>query len=338
LTFSEQLDQWSGSNVTITSNTSQSPDGSQNADNVNITATSGFWRKINLTLVNSTSYTASVFVKKSATTGTKTFRFYYNNVAAAPNDGEWVCVVDLTNITATTFAGGTVGTGRPTILSTKIIGYGNEWYRVEVAFTVGSGAGNSSSTLGFLANGEVIDFNAWGAQLESGTYATTYIPTSTAAVTRLADTCSLTGASSIIGQTEGTLFVDVDNNESETAAFVSLSNASASVNNHIWIGQVGTNIALFVRSGGTYSILASSITSALGVKKIALAYGASFARLYVNGTQVFDSTAAVIPSGMDKIEVNNLNTSIDVGRVSLAQSALYTTRLSNSELQALTTL
>jgi hypothetical protein len=132
--------------------------------------------------------------------------------------------------------------------------------------------------------------------------------------------------------------VDVDNNESETAVFISLSNASASVNNHIWLGQVGTNIALFVRSGGTYSILASSITSVTGVKKIALAYGASFARIYVNGTQVFDSTAAVIPSGMDKIEVNNLNTSIDVGRVSLAQAALYTTRLSNSELQSLTTL
>jgi hypothetical protein len=191
-----------------------------------------------------------------------------------------------------------------------------------------------------ITNGAAYDFTIRIAapQMELGAYATTFIPTTTAAVTRLADTCSVTGASSIIGQTEGTLFVDVDNNESETAVFISLSNASASVNNHIWLGQVGTNIALFVRSGGTYSILASSITSVTGVKKIALAYGASFARIYVNGTQVFDSTAAVIPSGMDKIEVNNLNTSIDVGRVSLAQAALYTTRLSNSELQSLTTL
>jgi hypothetical protein len=191
---------------------------------------------------------------------------------------------------------------------------------------------------GILTIGETYDFTIRIAapQMELGAYATTFIPTTTAAVTRLADAASKTGVSSLIGQTQGTLFVDVDNPESETAAFVSLSNASASVNNHIWIGQVGTNIALFVRSSGTYSILASSITSALGVKKIALAYGASFARLYVNGTQVFDSTAAVIPSGMDKIEVNNLNTSIDVGRVSLAQAALFPTRLTNAQLVDLT--
>jgi hypothetical protein len=44
------------------------------------------------------------------------------------------------------------------------------------------------------------------AQLEGGTYPTSIIPTTTAAVTRLADACSKTGISSLIGQTEGTLY------------------------------------------------------------------------------------------------------------------------------------
>jgi hypothetical protein len=175
-------------------------------------------------------------------------------------------------------------------------------------------------------------------QMELGAYATTWVPTTTTAVTRIADVANKTGVSSLIGQTEGTLFCEVDNNESETSAFISLSNAAASVSSHIWLGQFGTNIALFVRSGGVYSIVASTITSVTGVKKIALAYGTSFARVYVNGTQVFDSTAAVIPSSMNKIEVNNLNTSIDIGRVSVLQAALFPVRLDNATLAALTTL
>jgi hypothetical protein len=48
----------------------------------------------------------------------------------------------------------------------------------------------------------------YGAQLEAGAYATSYIPTLGAAVTRGLDACSKTGISSLIGQTEGTLFVE----------------------------------------------------------------------------------------------------------------------------------
>jgi len=189
---SEELNLWGKSNVTITSNTSQSPDGYENADNVNITATNGYCRRSSLTFANSTSYAASVFVKKSATTGTKTFKFYYNNNAGSPNNAVWTCVVDLTNITATTNASGTAVTGAPTILSTKLVDYGNDWYRVEVSFTTGSGAGNSISEIGLQANGVVVDFNAWGAQVELGSFPTSYIPTSGTAVTRVADSASVT--------------------------------------------------------------------------------------------------------------------------------------------------
>ena len=104
--YSEQFDNglWNKSNVTVTPNTTISPDGTTTADNVNITTTNGFLRRTSLTFANSTSYTISIFVKKSATTGTKNFRFYYTN---GVNSG-LACTVDLTNITATTTTNGII--------------------------------------------------------------------------------------------------------------------------------------------------------------------------------------------------------------------------------------
>jgi hypothetical protein len=49
----------------------------------------------------------------------------------------------------------------------------------------------------------------WGSQLEVGSNATSYIPTTTTAVTRVADVASKTGISDLIGQTEGTIFFDL---------------------------------------------------------------------------------------------------------------------------------
>ena len=51
-------------------------------------------------------------------------------------------------------------------------------------------------------------FYIYGAQLEQGSYATSYIPTQGSAVTRLADSCSQTTPDGVIGQTEGTMYAE----------------------------------------------------------------------------------------------------------------------------------
>jgi hypothetical protein len=180
LTYSEQFDNanWGGFAVSVTADTSISPSGLLNADTINITSSSGYRRQLVGTL-NSSNYTFSAYVKKSANTGTNLFQLYYNNNTVPPNNGQFGAVIDLTNLTITTTPGGTITTGRPTIISSNLTSVGNGWYRAEISFTTGTAAGSTISEIGFQSNGTTAEFLAWGAQLVEGTAALDYLPTTT---------------------------------------------------------------------------------------------------------------------------------------------------------------
>lgn len=337
---SEEFDNayWNKSNITVTPNTAISPDGTTTADNVNITATNGFLRRSSLTFANSTSYTISIFVKKSATTGTKNFRFYYNNNASAPINSSFTCLVDLTNITATTTASGTIP---PTILSTRLVNYGNNWYRVEVAFTTSSGGGNSISEIGLQppSGGPIVDFDAWGAQLEAAANATSYIPTTTATVTRNADVISKTGISSLIGQTEGTLYAEINITTFNNGVFFTINDGTSA--NRIQMYKFTDNKIYCDRISATQSVVTSLSSSALsvGTYKVAFAYQSGNSYLYINGTQVGATSAATFTFGsMGKVNIGSRfdDTSTFNDRIELA--TLFPTRLTNAQLATLTTL
>jgi hypothetical protein len=179
-TYSEQFDNanWSGVDVSVTADTSISPSGLLNADTINITSSSGYRRNFVSTL-NSSNYTFSAYVKKSANTGTNLFRLYYNNNIVPPNNGEFRAVIDLTNLTITTTPTGTITTGRPTIISSNLTSVGNGWYRAEISFTTGTAAASTGSEFGFQSNGTTAEFLAWGAQFVEGTNALPYQQTAT---------------------------------------------------------------------------------------------------------------------------------------------------------------
>ena len=324
---------WNKSNVTVTANTTTAPDNTTTADNVNITTTNGFLRRTGLTFANSTSYTISIFVKKSATTGTKNFRFFYGNNAA--NTSGLTCTVDLTNITATTTTNGTVP---PTILSTKLVNYVNNWYRVEVAFTTNALGGSSNSEIGLQppSGGPVVDFDAWGAQVELGSTATSYIPTVAATVTRNADVISKTGISSLIGQTEGTIFVEANlTANTNERRIVVVSDGTETKRIMFW--TLGTT--LYANFNG---VLVTIGTFPIGTAKMALAYtiGASSTTysIKVNNNTLITGTAAAAPSSLSVIYLGtNTNSLLQLNdRIELA--TLFPTRLTNAQLATLTTL
>jgi hypothetical protein len=187
----------------------------------------------------------------------------------------------------------------------------------------------------------------WGAQLETGSVATSYIPTTTAAVTRNADAISVTGAvSGCIGQSEGTVYVEVDYRNVANITMLSVQTASI-VSGVVRIETNGNELRCHVRDvSGTIRMdqIITSPTLSTGINKIAVGYSSAASGLCIalNGTVVFTATtAAAFTINPDRIllgsrEVSGNSQLFFNNRIRAA--ALYTTRLTNAELAALTTL
>jgi hypothetical protein len=195
-----------------------------------------------------------------------------------------------------------------------------------------------------LTNGATYDFTIRIAapQMELGAYATTFIPTTTAAVTRLQDTASKTGVSSLIGQTEGTIFAEVYISQLQGAVARTLIDIG-STNNRIFVGFTGeasNTIRLQIdTSVSTVRVDFRAVIASIGTIKVAAAYKNGDCALYVNGvagTQIVNTsfsftTLASLVLGQTISGTAFLNDSI-------AQAALFPTRLTNAQLAQLTTL
>lgn len=283
---------WLKTSTTVTANSSISPSGVSDSDTLNITTSSGFIRQTG-NIASATNYTYSAYVKKSANTANNLFRLYYNNNIGSPNNGEFRAVVDLTNLTITTTPLGTLTTGRPTILSSTLTDVGNGWYRASVAFTTGTLAGNTSAEIGFQANTTAVEFLAWGAQLEAGAYATSFIPTTTASVTRNADSITRNNifTNGLITAAGGTWFVELKNNRVYTrdssANGLSLNSVSGG-NFQIRAGAASARILILKTDLGVNSIIYTTLTDTV---KIAIKWNGSTADVFVNGVKVVSATA-----------------------------------------------
>jgi hypothetical protein len=187
---------WSAVNSTVSVNTATSPNGLVTADKliVNLLSVAGRLSQ-NTTLTG--SHTFSAFLKASE------WSWAFITPSAAVG-GVWF---NLSNGTIGTQQAGCVG---------SIVSYGNGWYRCSVTLT---GTGVASTTRITPTNADntntagdgVSGIFAWGAQLETGAFPTSYIPTTTASVVRSADVCSITGSdfTSFYNQSEGTLFANI---------------------------------------------------------------------------------------------------------------------------------
>ena len=230
----------------------------------------------------------------------------------------------------------------------RIENYGNGWYRlISQPLTLAAGdlvggmifeLANTSGSVSFAASGALnLTTYTWGAQFEAGSIATSYIPTTTAAVTRNADVISVSGAvSGSIGQTEGTMYCEFEaTNDASTRRLLTLSDGNQL--NRIMIYY--TSSAWRAQIQGT-SISLGNFTS--GYHKIAFAYqqngvsGNLFAS--IDGGAVVSGTSATFPTSLNMVNLGKIedtgSSSFLNGRIRAA--ALYTTRLTNDELQALT--
>jgi hypothetical protein len=329
LSYSEEFDNaaWGKSAMTVSTGTTAlftAPDGTTNADK--IIATSGnVAHNINRSGIASAAYTFSVFAKA----GEESVISLWLRGASVRAEFNLVSGT-VSNITTT---------------SARIENYGNGWYRCTV---YDSTAGTTAHVYGrngaaYAGNGSD-GFYLWGAQLETGSVATSYIPTTTGSVTRNADVISVSGAvSGCIGQTEGTIYAEVDLRASASSSARRIVNMRVDGNNllSLEIPTAGTSIEFSAVSGGS-SVTATATGITTGIYKIAVGYNsaASGTVLYVNGT-LRDTKTIAIPNL--SAAVFGLGVRADGSAGSqfndrIRAAALYTTRLTNAELQSLTTL
>jgi hypothetical protein len=181
----------------------------------------------------------------------------------------------------------------------------------------------------------------WGAQYEAGTVPTSYIPTTTAAITRAADVINKTGVSSLIGQTEGTIYAEVDLRNTSSGKRIFLL-SDGTTQNEIRVTSSATNagdLQFAVRLAGTLIVNAFSPTNVYsnGVFKIAAVYKSTDYALYVNGLQVLTSNAAGSIPACNRVDIGSQLGTSNFLNDRIRAAAAYPNRLSNTELIALTT-
>ena len=330
---------WTKTNATVTANTTTAPDGTSTADILVENSTSNVVFGVRATprpsgLTLTTTYSVSFFAKKI----TRNF-CYYDDFNGFQNPIVQVFFNLQTGLVGNTSAG---------VLNPKMENYGNGWYRCSFQF-VASGAtptqidyriASATTDNGFTYTG-VIGQQAiaiWGAQFEAGSNATSYIPTTTIQLTRNADVISKTGISALIGQTAGTMFVDVDLskiNINEDLVFINAETNSSNritffieSNNNLVCNFVVANVIVQINANPSWQV---------GINKVAVAYANNDAVLFFNGNLVSTSTTVLIPRSTQIHLGCYTNGALQLNdRINTA--ALFTTRLTNAELASLTTL
>lgn len=192
---------WNPNQVTITTNSALAPDGTNTAALITTNTVSSYNTIEQApTLSTNTDYCYSVFVKLVSGSGTSSrVVFGSANNLVSPVYASWGLQLDTL---AETTDGNT-----PTVKG--YIAYPNGWYRIYMVLNT-SAQTNAAVAIRFGTGGvdNVATFYVWGAQVEAGSFPTSYIPTTASTVTRTGDSASITGSNltSFYNQNQGTLF------------------------------------------------------------------------------------------------------------------------------------
>ena len=320
---------WATTRATVTTDAATSPDGTTTADKLIADTTAASNHRVDrptITLALNTVHTVSIFAKAAEYTGLAL------GVGLSATEGVRFSLVGAG--TATPVAAGNTGT---------IQQLPNGWYRCTCTFTsdattathrVAIYIGQNGTTTSYTGDGTSGIF-IWGAQLEAGSFATSYIPTTTSSLTRSADVCSYSNVSSFYNPAAGTLVGDLilytpsPSNTTELFRF-------GSGNNRIQLGV--TNVASeairpFITSGGTTTYNSTQGTIVAGTsRKVALTFATNDAISCLNGTLGTQDTSVTMPVSISTAAIGS-------GALTghIAAIRYYKKRLPNAKLVTLTT-
>ena len=290
LTYSDDFGNaaWTKSGSTVSTDTTTAPTGTVVADSLIEDTSTGQHRTFrNATgTTNTNPYTFSVFAKANTRT-----RIYLGIAEGTTFVRQGNAVFDLSAGTVVS-AGG--GSGGATGGSATITAVGNGWYRCTYTLTLGGTDTTVFSDINLVSTGTTISYTGngtsglflWGAQLEAGAFPTSYIPTTTTALTRAVDVASVNTLNPWFNQTEGSVYVELQSLSPLTPAqsvalgkfpTAYLFEAGASDSNLLWYG-VGAEVFI----AGTYNNL-GTVPSGINKFAVSMAPTAGQSRSSLNG-------------------------------------------------------
>jgi hypothetical protein len=321
---SEEFDNasWSKIDGSVTANAAISPDGTMTADLLLDDASDGNIRQIVTT--TATTHTQSIYCKPFGRSGF----LVWNSVGYVDFDFNLVAIIDNANATGT------------------ITAVGNGWFRLTCTFSASAGTPNINFTnRGTGRVDGVSGVYIWAAQLETGSVATSYIPTTSATATRNADVISKTGVSGFIGQSQGSVYAEVDIKQlpaSSARTFIDVGSSG----NRIFMGFTSLTsntlrLQIDAGVGGNACVDIRAVVANAGIIKVAVAYQSLNCALYVNGVQATNIQSNIDFSFTTALSALFLGSTVSASAFvndRIRAAAIYTTRLEDDELIALTTL
>jgi hypothetical protein len=222
----------------------------------------------------------------------------------------------------------------------EIIKLSNGWYRCVINGNISASKLNIillNDTNEVYQGDGASGIYIWGAQLEEGSYPTSYIPTQGSAVTRLADVCNNGANEQVINSTEGVLYAEISALSNDgTNRRISISDGST--NNRIVFSYSSTNnqFQSFLANPSVQFNFYHTLNNSTEINKIALKYKLNDFALWINGVEVATDNSGTLPIGMNRIAFDEgSGASNFYGNVK--ETKLYNTALTDAELQALTT-
>ena len=284
------------------------------------------------------SGSSSSFIFQAISTSAVTTRSIYAKAGSVNwfsinSGGSQVAYFDLSN--------GVVGTKSSNIIDATMESVGDGWYRCSVEID------SQSNFYVFIANADNSQSSNNGdsiyiqyAQLEQGSYATSYIPTQGSAVTRSADACNNAGNEQVINSTEGVLYLEGKVKSDSNSSINSIGISNGTDSNRLSIIMYGNSD--LIRANMNVSSVSQFDFLQYGNNpeqyyKIAVSYKQNNCKIFINGVKVGVDISATMPS-LGTFDTLNL----DIGNNlydfygNIKDVKLYNTALTDSELQALT--
>lgn len=294
----------SGSEI-VTNNNANAPDGTNTAATIEKTGSDNTTLRFYTGLTNySTIRSASIYIKKLSGSPTVSFGITDTQDSIIPTD-EWVRYTK-DNVTPNDF-------GVPIFVDIEVSGVSGDKIAV------------------------------WGAQLEAGSYSTSYIPTEGGTVTRIVDTCKLENFANIPTNYPFTVFVDMDVISNQTGFGFSIIDISTpNIYFSLGYSEVGsTNKFRFTnRSQGTSYSFNTTSTYGTNRYKIAIKFISSTNfKAFISGIEVADytHTSSLFNTNINDILLGQLRAVSDIGtRNNVNNFMIFNEELSDAELISLT--